>query len=543
MKLDSGLGVDLERCREQVRRILDSPDFAARRQLSSFLLYVSEAAFQGRSHLDQVEIAEHVLHRKDDFNPVDDASVRKIATLTRQRLESYYAGVGLRDSVEVALPVRSYIPKFRSRDEVETDSAEPMLPAAPSPLTPPPARRSFSRPRSALVLGAAATLLICGLGLLRAHYRDHIGVAPLPVFTITTVRGDFMHQVLDLPGQAIQVGPPVSAVQDVTVRMVFTPEQALHQAGLLVFNDPDRYVKFGRQFLARPQMEFGLETQARYQKPPNTFTYDPRGENGNPVWMSIRREHSTYRAFVSYDGEEWEPTGNVLQMPDPMPAARVAVFAHHGHSDATPIQARFDHLSVGHEFHSYPEGPADLARFEGWTYDTTCAAPPPPLFQKDALVLPFGRPDENCHTEFFRPVPEGDWTVVAKLDFVSMYGALAGLRVRGSHGQIRVIRWDLNGGFLTAENLGFNQAGIRDFPGSPPVVARIDCRDGVLYASVSRNETDFVPLPLTVRLSELGANPDYGITTAKSTWGQTAEPQPARFLYVRQYVQQVRNFR
>ncbi len=86
-------------------------EFAARKQLGEFLQYVSEAAFQCRTHLDQVEIAEHVLHRSRDFNPIDDASVRKLASLTRHGLEAYYAGTGQHDSIAVELPVRSYIPK------------------------------------------------------------------------------------------------------------------------------------------------------------------------------------------------------------------------------------------------------------------------------------------------------------------------------------------------------------------------------------------------------------------------------------------------
>ncbi len=352
-----------------------------------------------------------------------------------------------------------------------------------------------------------------------------------------------MHSVLDLPGRAIQVGPRIADVEDTSVRMWFTPEQALQQAGLLIFNDPDRYVKLGRQFLARPQLEFGLETQARYRKPPNTFAYDPRAEDSRPVWLSIRREHSVFRAFLSFDGDTWTETGNVLNMPDAMPDARVAIFAHHGHSNATPAHARFDRLSVGHEFHSYPDGPADLSQFDGWHYATTCAGSPSAQYETNALVLPIGAQDETCQSEFFRAAPAGDWTVATKLDFLSVNGMAAGLRVRGSKGQFRVIRWDLNGGYLTAENLGFNQGGIRDFPGSPPVEARIDCRNGVLYASVSRNEIDYIPLPLTVRLADLGLHPEYGITVLKSTWGAPGKKVTARFFYVRQYVRSLRDFR
>src|SRR5579872_5240097 len=112
----------------------------------------------------------------------------------------------------------------------------------------------------------------------------------------------------------------------------------------------------------------------------------------------------------------------------------------------------------------------------------------------------------------------------------------AGLRVRSSWGQFRITRWDLNGGYLTAENLGFNQAGIRDFPGNPPVVARIDCHNGVLYASVSRHEIDYILLPLTVRLADLGLHPVDGITVPEDHLGCAGKKAPARFLYVRQYI-------
>jgi hypothetical protein len=89
----------LEARQKQLRKILGSIELGSSRQSQEFLSYAAEAAFQGRVHLEQTEIAERVLRRGKDFNPLDDASVRKLATLTRQRLEAYYAGPGADDPI------------------------------------------------------------------------------------------------------------------------------------------------------------------------------------------------------------------------------------------------------------------------------------------------------------------------------------------------------------------------------------------------------------------------------------------------------------
>ncbi len=96
-------GLDESLFREQLARILASPDFSSSRHLSEFLSYAGDCALRGRTHLDQVEIAARVLGRTD-FNPVEDATVRKLATHVRQRLEHYYAGAGEKDEVAWSCP-------------------------------------------------------------------------------------------------------------------------------------------------------------------------------------------------------------------------------------------------------------------------------------------------------------------------------------------------------------------------------------------------------------------------------------------------------
>ena len=152
-------------------------------------------------------------------------------------------------------------------------------------------------------------------------------VEAYPSFVIRTRQGDIMHERNDAAADALLLGPPIGELDEVTTRLVFTPERATQQAGILVFGDADHYVKLGRQFLARPQLEFGIESGGRYNKPPDTFFYDPDAQTGEPVWLSIRRNRSEYRAFVSYDGLRWRPLGTVLMMPKPMQNPRAAIFA------------------------------------------------------------------------------------------------------------------------------------------------------------------------------------------------------------------------
>jgi hypothetical protein len=358
-----------------------------------------------------------------------------------------------------------------------------------------------------------------------------------------TVRGDFMHSDLDLPGNAILVGPPIGEVEDITGRMVFSPEHAVQQAGLLVFENADRYVKLGRQFLSRPALEFGLETQARYQKPPNTYIYDAEAQNGEPLWMSIRRDHSIFQAYVSPTGNDWRRLGNTLNMTDPLINPRLAIYADHGRTNAPSTIARFDRLSSGLEFHDFTEGPTDLSRFVGWKLGSTCTTGPGTSFRDNALAVQLGGGAGTCNMVFAAPIPRGDWMISTKLDFLPSNSALAGLIVRGSDGLFRVIRWDLNGGAITAEHLGHGQANFRDFEGSPAVVLRIDCKNGVLRASLSRDDIHYEALALPIPLAALGNQLEYGIEVARSSWFPGKDAPEARFQYIRRVATNLQNFR
>src|SRR3954447_19316700 len=113
-------GIAVEDCRAALQKVLNSDLFSGSRRLGDFCTYSAEAAIEGRTELNQYEIAEKVLGRAGDFNPWDDAAVRKLATQLRHKLDEYYAGPGASDRVIVSLPRRSYVLRFRKREEEPT---------------------------------------------------------------------------------------------------------------------------------------------------------------------------------------------------------------------------------------------------------------------------------------------------------------------------------------------------------------------------------------------------------------------------------------
>jgi hypothetical protein len=499
--------------RRQVQRIMASQEFASSRQLRDFLHFVSEAALEGATHLDQSEIAAKILNRSD-FNPVDDASVRKLATALRQRLDRYYESEGAQDPVRIRLPLRSYVPLFELYGE---NGGETPAVSKEAPL----ARR--------LILGGglAVAALTAGGALWRNWRRSDAG---RPVFVIHTRRGDLMHERNDVARDALLLGPAVSEADDVTARLVFTPERATQQAGLLIYGDADRYVKLGRQFLARPQLEFGMEVNGRYAKPPGTFAYDPEAQTNQPVWLSIRRRGAEFSAFVSSDAITWKPCGNVLTMPVPFDGARAAIFAHNGRSDAPSATARFDRVSAGLCFHNRVPGPLDVSQFPGWRLTGAGAQP---RLDGECLAFDFPAGQSGYSVDFIRAAPPGDWVLAAKLDFLSIHGSTAGLLASGPKGRFRFIRWDLDGGSITAEHLINRQVNRKDFEGAPPIWLRLVCRQGVLRCSYSRDDVHFHDVPLNVPLGDLGG-PDIsvGLHVSTSSWKQGEQRQPARFYYV-----------
>ncbi len=508
--------------RSQLTKILDSSEFEGSRQARLFLSFVCNAALDGRQELEQSEIAASVLNRGDGFNPIDSAAVRKLATLCRQRLERYYAGSGAQDPVIISLPLRSYLPKFRAQEAAR--AAEPAEAASAEVVGMPlpeeaKARAKWIYPVTAFVLASAVIFLL-------ATPRR---VSESPGRTVIQTRqGGIAGTPMDLSGGSVRLGGTVAAVADLRARMTFLPDRNTQIAGIVVYDGPRHYVKFGRRFNLRTEWELAWGGDQVTLAPPQFF-YDPQGQTGNPTWLLLRREHSDFSAFASPDRWTWRQVGESVRIPPEFRRARLGVYGHNGRSDAPSAEAVFENIGVGLSFHGRAPGSVDLSSFEGWRTETGCGVPAPVSIGGGALQFHFEALPRGCNWDFLTPTPAADWTMTTRVDFLPLAGDLAGLTVKGSAGEFRVARWNANGGSILAEHVSRKQVNAPDYPGRPPITLKVRARQGVLKASFSRDEKHFEDLPIEVRLEDLGKKLQVGLHAMRPTWSGKPASEPARF--------------
>lgn len=140
--------------RNQLRRILEHPEFASPTQRRKLLLHVVEETLSGRAErLKGVSIAMSVFERNEDFDQRADPVVRVEARRLRQDLDSYYAGPGANDPMRISIPKGGYAPMFNdlaSKDSVKRE---------PESLVSKTSNRLFGR----VVLATAFCALAFGL--------------------------------------------------------------------------------------------------------------------------------------------------------------------------------------------------------------------------------------------------------------------------------------------------------------------------------------------------------------------------------------------
>lgn len=516
--------VEKDQIASQVERIANSKEFSSSRQLREFLRFVSQRAIEGSTHLDQYAIADAVLNRSVDFNPLDDASVRRLATLTRQRLTHYYAEAGSHDPILVSLPLRSYLPEFRGRDLDLVPAAEPpqSFPAGVN-----------ARWAGGIVVGF---LVLAVAALLVWRSSANKSAPPRPTtFVLKTVRGDIYGANLDLPGEAVRLGPQLGAYGQATVRMRFTPEVESHQAGLLLWKDADNYIKVGRRFTARSILEFAIENGAVYTPAERTLHYDPDGQSGEPVWLSLRRRGSKIGAFASSDGMTWQAVGDEIEAPFELDKMRVGLYSFHGRRAAASIDAVFDRLEIGPTFGL---GEAGAGRWVVKCPGNSGHEYAPPVLRTSFFIA-----QASCFQALQFPVPGGDWSYRTQVDFPATPGVSAGIVLRGSKGSVRVARHFTSEPTVALIHESTDLSTVRDFPGSPRLVLRLSSERGLLSASFSRDSRTFQALPKRVKLAELGENIEIGISHATGPWGVPQTVPSAEFYYFRREIAKLENFR
>jgi adenylate cyclase len=113
MTVEPSSGVHRDAIREQLGRILASPEFHATDKMRGFLRFVVEEKLAGRSHrLKGYTVAVEVFGRGEDFDAANDPIVRIQAGRLRRALERYYLVAGRLDPILIDIPKGRYVPRF-----------------------------------------------------------------------------------------------------------------------------------------------------------------------------------------------------------------------------------------------------------------------------------------------------------------------------------------------------------------------------------------------------------------------------------------------
>jgi adenylate cyclase len=100
--------------KEQLQRILTSPEFKATRQQRKFLRFVVSETLAGKAQeIKGYTVATRVFRRKMDFDQATDPIVSIQANKLRRALERYYLLTGKQDRIRIDLPKGTYVPTFQ----------------------------------------------------------------------------------------------------------------------------------------------------------------------------------------------------------------------------------------------------------------------------------------------------------------------------------------------------------------------------------------------------------------------------------------------
>jgi adenylate cyclase len=134
---DNHLGFSGDAIRQQLARVLASPEFQRSPLLRNFLLFVVERTLSGRAHeIKGYNVATQALGKNADFDADKDPIVRILAGRLRRALERYSLLQGRQDPVRIDIPKGAYVPTFLQaageKPKLEAPPAGPAHPALPS---------------------------------------------------------------------------------------------------------------------------------------------------------------------------------------------------------------------------------------------------------------------------------------------------------------------------------------------------------------------------------------------------------------------------
>lgn len=152
--------------REQLERVVLSPDFRLPERGRRFLRFIIEETLSGRScYLKAYTVAQEVFGRNTSFDAQNDPCVRIEAGRIRRALEHYYLTGGSSDKIAITVPRGGYVPVFSIRhdgDEAESGiiTGDPALVATSSAKTLPRKSKKYGTP---LIIGGAFVFILGGI--------------------------------------------------------------------------------------------------------------------------------------------------------------------------------------------------------------------------------------------------------------------------------------------------------------------------------------------------------------------------------------------
>ena len=171
--------------RDQLRRILVSPQFKGSKRKAKFLTFVIEQALSGHTdRLTAYDIAVNAFDQDERFDPQTNPLIRIAARRVREALDRYYLTDGAGDPLRITIPIGHYVPGFEPMAPATAKAATvepPATTATPDAQAMPAlASRSTLRWRYVALGMALATIGFVGFEASR-WYKGPAGDAPPPL--------------------------------------------------------------------------------------------------------------------------------------------------------------------------------------------------------------------------------------------------------------------------------------------------------------------------------------------------------------------------
>ncbi len=173
---------DLAEVKRELEDVLAASPFVNSKRYPAFLRFVVEKTLAGKAdELKERTLGVEIFHRAPDYDSNNDTIVRVTAGEVRRRLTDFYHRAGADHSVQISVPLGSYVPDFfrTDRQALKTEVAtagNPALERSHAPTVDHPRRFRRAPMMTSMTLAAAAVLLIwwrlAPLNTIDSFWRD-----------------------------------------------------------------------------------------------------------------------------------------------------------------------------------------------------------------------------------------------------------------------------------------------------------------------------------------------------------------------------------